>query len=325
MFSFQFFIRTDARRHVRDTGVRGFGVRRVRRAGGRGAVRPAETKVLDEPRGARGVYGTAGAGGHSAAGPAGRPVAGPLPGRRVRGRGRVGRARRRPSVRVGVRRARGRRRAGQRRFRRGGRRRRQRRGHDARAVRGGRGRRDRRVARHERVRGRADHVAGGRGQPADDRHAVDGAEEVRGRGGGHVRVRPADGRLAGQGVRATMRPRAVLVARRRGGPSPSLSPAHRLLRRVRFVGQRLLAGHRPQAHLPDGRRGQRQNHFRSVPLSKLCLRYSFYNMSYLVDYYRVIHEIDCVFEYIMTKRVTNTLRHTPKINGRHKSVNIFDH
>lgn len=132
-------------------------------------------------------------------------------------------------MRAGLRCARGRGRAGQRRLRRAAR---PHRYQQPDTTRGGHGQRGRNAAGHVRGRDRADHFAGGGGQPEEDRRAVDVREEVLGHHGGHVRVRSTDGRLARERVRGTVRQG---VAQRKA----AAADRHGLLYRVRpVIGQR---------------------------------------------------------------------------------------
>lgn len=226
-------------RRVGIAAVRSIGVRRARRTDRGRAVRPPEARLLDGPRRPAGV-GAQGAGRHAAGRPAGRPDGGgPVPGR---GRRRAGPARRRPAVRAGARHASGRGRHVQRRVR--GRRGRPLEPPQPRAVRDGRPGRGRRAADHGRVRGRADHVAGGRGEQAAHRDAVDGGAAVRGHGGSHLRVRPADDPFARQNVRRTLLPDAVVVV--------VVVVDFGLFRRVRFV---VVVVHQFQGTVDGGRRG----------------------------------------------------------------------
>jgi len=169
------------------------------RVRGARAVRSSKARLLDESRDAgRGRLSVVGQ--HAAGRPSTGQVAVPTSRRRQgRWRRRVRTLRRWPAGRAGLRCPRGRGRARQRRIRRGGWS-----AYESRTGRGGRRLGGGRAADHDRVRGRAHHVAGGRGQPSADRLAVDGGEAVCDHRGGHVRVRPTDGRLADQSVRGTV-------------------------------------------------------------------------------------------------------------------------
>jgi len=205
--------------------VGGIGVCGFCRARGGGAVRPSKAKLLDQSRGV--CDSRLSLIGQRAAGrPSARPIAVSVS-ERGEGRGcRRGRALRLGAAdSVGVRRPDGRGRAGQRRL--------CGRGcpgwprDEPHTVRFERDRRGGRAADHGYVRGRTRHVAGGDGQPPDNRRTVDGGEEVRDHGGGHVRVRPPDDRLPGQSVRGTVR-QGIVGCRQS-------ADHHRLFRVVRCI------------------------------------------------------------------------------------------
>lgn len=171
--------------------VGGVGVYDFCRGRGRSAVHPSEARLLDESWG-DGSGRLPVIGQHAAGLPTTRQVTVRSSERR-QGRGcrRVRALRRRPADCTGLRYPGGRGRDGQRRLCRDGNQRRLR--DEPLTVRCGRRCGDRRAADHGRKRGRAHHVTGGRGQPSANHFAVDGSEKVRDHGGGHLRVRPADG------------------------------------------------------------------------------------------------------------------------------------